>query len=86
MMKYHGTCHTKILSDFFAKVTAHLLQTVLSRFDFARVEPHCFALNRDDGGAFRRRIAHSVGSDATGPLRLSAKCEPLPFTNTLKLY
>jgi hypothetical protein len=50
-----------IMADWRQHVTAHLLQTVFERHDARRVAAYAFALNQDDGGAFRRRIRKSFG-------------------------
>lgn len=51
-----------IMADYRQHVTAHLLQTVFKRHDVQRVAAYAFALNRDDGGSFRRNIRESFAS------------------------
>jgi predicted O-linked N-acetylglucosamine transferase (SPINDLY family) len=43
-------------SDFHDHATAHLTVGVFERHDRARVESFAYALDRDDGGAMRRRL------------------------------
>ena len=61
ILRYH-TVKCIVYSHAVCSHTARLCQTVFQRHDATRVEAYAFALNQDDGGAFRRDIRKSFGS------------------------